>query len=320
MKTLLAKLLLVNCLFIFCISAKAQNTYIDSLNKALAQSKDDTERLSTLTRIIVNYTYSKPDTAMVYAQQAIVLAKKIKSDIYLSAALRSYAGVLSQTGNYPQAIYFELESLKLAERSHDFPTIGWCYGYLAGTYMDAEDYEHALFYTRKEKSIYESHPDFSAGARKKYWKDLHSDALIGLAEIYNKLDLPYSALAYLQMVGNYGPVLYISGNIYFTKGDYAKAISYYKREYQIVTDQNVYADAMLDCNGLAKTFRKINLTDSSIVYAKKALELNNYAKYPLAQLDALNLLADIYKSSGNNDSTVKYLQLTLLTKDSLFNQ
>ncbi|HEX5151460.1 MAG TPA: tetratricopeptide repeat protein [Parafilimonas sp.] len=307
----------------------AQNFFnIDTLNKALAQAKNDTARFYVLRQITVFYTYSKPDTALMYAQQASVLAKKIKSDISLSDALRDYAGVLSQTGNYPQAIYFELESLKLAEKSNNLPAIGWCYGSLANTYIDAEDHEHALFYARKAKSVYELHPNlYLSGDQKQYWNDMHDIALGNLATIYDKLNLPDSALAYLQMINrDYnklpGPsvIFYWYGNVYFTKGDYPVAISYYRRNYQTAIDWKVYDQAMLCCNGLAKTFRKINLTDSGIFYAKKVLELNNYAKHPKALLEALDLLANVYKSKGNNDSTVKYLQLAVSTKDSLFNQ
>jgi len=151
-------ILIIHFALLLCCS-NAQGWHPDSLKEALIQSKNDTERFSTLIRITVTYTFSKPDTAMMYAQQAIALAKKMKTDTALSEALRAYAGVLSQTGNYPQAIYFELESLKLIEKSNDFPNIGWCYLYLAGTYMEAEDYEHALFYARKAKSLYELHPN-----------------------------------------------------------------------------------------------------------------------------------------------------------------
>ncbi len=41
---------------------------------------------------------------------------------------------------------------------------------------------------------------------------------------------------------------------------------------------------------------------------------------PITQLDALNLLASIYKSKNNIDSVAKYLQLTIAAKDSLFSQ
>jgi tetratricopeptide (TPR) repeat protein len=324
-------ILIINFALLACFS-NAQNALLDTLKKELAQPKDDTDKLFALSRITVNYTYSKPDTAMIYAQQAIALAKKMKSDFALSFALKVYAGVLSQTGNYPQAIYFQLESLKLAEKANDFPAIGWSYAFLANTYTDAEDYEHALYYTRKQKSLYESHPHLSALAgkmywhdRKGYWDDLYSNALEGLTMIYTKTNLPDSALKYLQIYNrrpdtDSGRTFYFYGNIYFNKGDYAEAIRYYKRVYQTATFENVSAETMLICNGLAKTFRKLNQTDSSIFYAKKVVELNNFVKYPVALLEALDLLAGVYRSKGNNDSGVKYLQLTLSTKDSLFNQ
>jgi len=312
-------ILIANFALLLCCS-NAQNVYLDSLYKAFTQAKSDTARFYPLSMIINFYIYSKPDSAMIYAQEEISLARRIKTDIALSFALRDYAGVLSQTGNYPQAIHFILESLKLAEKSNDFWNIGWSYSWLATTYIAAEDYEHALFYSRKQKSLLESHHNI--GGTKKLWYDLYNDALYGFTIIYDKLNLPDSALTYLQMANRNesDPRFNLFGDTYFKKGDYARAIGYYKRGYQTATDRSVYADAMSSCNGLAKTFRKINLTDSSIFYAKKVLELNNYAKYPLALFEALDLLAGVYKSKGNNDSAVKYLQLTLSTKDSLFNQ
>jgi len=304
----------------------AQNPFhIDTLNKELGRAKNDTERFSILSHVAVLYTFSKPDSAMMLAQQSISLAKKIKTDIALADAFLAYGAVLSQTGNFPQAIYFHLESLKLAEKSNDIPTIGWCYSFLTSTYLEAEDYGHALFYASKAKSIYELHPNFPAGPRKRYWDDLYNDVLTNITLIYAKLNQPDSALKYLQIFKRRpnaypGTIFYLSGNIYFNKGDYAEAISDYRKDYQIATGERYYAEAMLSCNGLAKTLRKINLADSSIFYANKVLELNNYAKYPKALLEALDLLSDAYKSKGNRDSTVKYLQLTISTKDSLFNQ
>ncbi|HEX5151463.1 MAG TPA: tetratricopeptide repeat protein [Parafilimonas sp.] len=318
-------ILIIHFVLLACFGDAQNPFHIDTLNKELAQAKNDTAKFAILSHIAVLYTFSKPDSAMMLAQQAISLAKKIKTDISLADAFIAYGAVLSQTGNFPQAIYFHLESLKLAEKSNDIPTIGWCYSFLTNTYLEAEDYDHALFYARKAKSIYELHPNFPAGNRKRYWDDLYNDALTNTTLIYTKLNQPDSALKYLQIFKRRpnaypGTIFYLSGNIYFNKGDYAEAISDYLKDYQVATEERYYAEAMLSCNGLAKTYQKINLTDSGIIYAKKVLELNNYAKYPKALLEALDLLAGIYKSTENKDSTVKYLQLAVSTKDSLFNQ
>ena len=72
-------------------------------------------------------------------------------------------------------------------------------------------------------------------------------------------------------------------------------------------------------NGAANTFKKEGQLDSSIFYANKVLELSKEAHFPVGKLEALNLLSDVYKLKHNTDSVVKYLQLGIQTKDSMFN-
>ncbi|HXL56956.1 MAG TPA: ATP-binding protein, partial [Chitinophagaceae bacterium] len=110
------------------------------------------------------------------------------------------------------------------------------------------------------------------------------------------------------------------GNIYSKKGNYFKALKYYRRGYRYAVDNHINSNIMENGNGIAKIFWKTNQPDSSIYYANKVLETSRYAQYPLIKLEALGLLADVYKSKGNSDSSVNYLELTLATEDSLFNQ
>ncbi len=73
-------------------------------------------------------------------------------------------------------------------------------------------------------------------------------------------------------------------------------------------------------NDKATNLEKNGLLDSSIFYAHKVLELNKIVQSPGTKLDALDLLSGIYKAKHNTDSLAKYLELTIATKDSLFNQ
>src|SRR5207237_171970 len=59
---------------------------------------------------------------------------------------------------------------------------------------------------------------------------------------------------------------------------------------------------------------------SSIFYANKVVELSKLGYNPLIKLDALNLLANIYKSKHNTDSVAKYFDLIIAIKDGLFSQ
>ena len=105
-------------LYLFCLasSVNAQN-WLDSMKNLLASAKEDSTKLRLLSPLVTYYTYSIPDSALTYVQEEILLAKKMKSDVALSDALRGYGLILSIIGNYSKAIYYELESLKIAERS-----------------------------------------------------------------------------------------------------------------------------------------------------------------------------------------------------------
>jgi len=193
---------IIIALYLFCMagSVNAQNLWTDSIKNLLASAKEDSTKLRLLSPLVTYYTYSIPDSALTYAEKEISLSKKIKSDYASSFALRSYGGILSEMGNYSQAIYFELEALKAAERSGDPLSIGWCYAFLSSTYIDAGDYEHALFYSHKEKSLAESHHKLSRDNSKNDIYDLYNDAMFSSAIIYDKLNKPDSALKNLQIV------------------------------------------------------------------------------------------------------------------------
>jgi hypothetical protein len=61
-------------------------------------------------------------------------------------------------------------------------------------------------------------------------------------------------------------------------------------------------------------------TDSAIFYANQTVLIGKSTAYPLAILNAVTLLSDIYKSKNNLDSAVQYMGLAILIKDSLFNR
>ena len=109
------------------------------------------------------------------------------------------------------------------------------------------------------------------------------------------------------------------GNIYSKTGDYSTALNYYRSGAAMASSDDVKKDVMDNYNGAAITFKKMGQLDSSIFYANKVLELSKVARNISVKLDALNLLADVYKLKHNTDSVAKYLELTIETKDSLFN-
>ena len=327
MKTLLFAIL--SCL---SITLFAQSPRVDSLRKELEKSNDDNIRFQYNFAMFVNYAWSNPDSAIPYVQQNIILARRLKSDSLLSPSLGQYGYLLQLKGNFPQALHYDFEALKMAEKTKNFMLIGLAYYALNEAYLAQSDYTRALFYATKGKSVLDAYFTFSPGSSRE------SDTLVTYMTILSKLAVAYekngqldSALKYIQiteqlfkvhkngkMIWDHVPFVY--GNIYSGKGNYLKAIQYYRWGIELSALGNYNKGFMDNSYGLANTFKKINEPDSSIYYANKVMEASRYAKYPEMQLEALTLLANVYKGKHNVDSTARYLEMALAIKDSLFNR
>jgi two-component system NtrC family sensor kinase len=330
-------------LFLCCtLCPGAQNndstsTYISEFKQQLSSAKNDTTRLDLLNELFVAYLFSYPDSAAIYIQQEIVLAKQMQSDVRLAMVYGDYSVFFEMIGDYPKALYFIQEDLKLAEKSKNWLLIADSYNQVAKINADRGDYETAILYHLKAKTFMEDHWP----ALKKFyplprqigehviWAYLF--ILLAAAQTYEKFDHPDSALKYAQMC-DYAvttltgekmasaPVLSEFGNIYSKKNDYSTALKYYHSGLAVATAEGVNTDIMKNCIGMASTFKKMGESDSSVFYANKVIELSKRAYNPLIKLDALNLLAGIYKSKNNTDSTAKYFELIIAANDSLFSQ
>ena len=194
--------------------------------------------------------------------------------------------------------------------------------------MDAGDYTRALSLEKKALSLLESkwNPPFEKDINANV-VDFFASINQGLGHCYNKLNLFDSALACAQKCDEYSrsnlstgwaPASHLFGNIYFNMKDHQKALQFYHLGIEQATRAENNKDMMDNCAGLAKTFKTLNEYDSSIFYAARVLDIGKSTRYSIAKLDALQILSDTYSSMGNSDSTVKYLQLTIAAKDSLF--
>jgi signal transduction histidine kinase len=307
-------------LLLFCIFyvTVAQQKVTDSLNKLLASAKEDTGKSSILNKLCFAYVWTNPDTALVYAQQELLLSKKIKLLNWEAVALTDYGYVLSIMGNYPQALEILLQALRLGEKAGDSKVLLPLYWSLSEVYRDEGDFRHALEYAYKSTSISDS-SSFNMAV-----------SMAHVGSIYEKFNSPDSALIFIQRSDDMGSRVnggnptgsnsYTLGNIYSKKANYPLALKYYHQGLSIAISQHVSKDVMDICNGIAKTFIKTGQIDSSISYAKKALYTGKSTSYLLGILDAAIQLTYIYKTHFNSDSLIKYMELSGSVKDSLFNQ
>jgi two-component system, NtrC family, sensor kinase len=310
----------------------AQSEWLEKGKHAQQELKTvaDVKTRYDLTAIVFDsYIWSYPDSAAPYAQQSLLLARKLKSDSALAHAFIQKATLASLTGNYPQALQFAFEGLKTAQRTNEFRLISRTYHNLSEIYSIQNDHERAIFYAKKGKEVYEPHyrpslnPVRSRDTLRSY---MYSIAALSKAyENANQLD---SALKYLQFVAQCEQALnesfaflpFAFGNIHAKKGAYTKAIGYYRQGLDMGKADGAKKDLMEICFGMANMFNLMNQWDSSIFYARHVLKISKSTSYFIVRKDALNLLARVYKKTNNNDSAAKYFELALAAKDSLFNQ
>jgi hypothetical protein len=70
---------------------------------------------------------------------------------------------------------------------------------------------------------------------------------------------------------------------------------------------------------MARLFSRANRLDSSLYYDRESYEIAAKASDRKNMLEAATVLASFFEKK-NNDSTLKYLKITIALKDSLFNQ
>jgi tetratricopeptide (TPR) repeat protein len=126
---------------------------IDSLKSVLTIAKEDSNKVKTLNRLSIALAWSIPDTGIIYAEESILLSKKIKYEPGESAAYTVMGNCLTTLGNYPLALDYFYKSLEYEEKTNSRLGQRYVYGGLSIAYRDMGEYQKSLDYIRKSLSL-----------------------------------------------------------------------------------------------------------------------------------------------------------------------
>ena len=260
----------------------------------------------------------KPDSALIYAQQALTIARSINSKEGEANSLNRLGVVLWKNGKYDSALQFLLGSLKIREERNDREGELACLNNIGIVYADQNDNEQALQYHFKAKAIAELLND----------KKFLSIVLSNIGNCYVKLNkinlaLTFEMRAYgLQqeisekdMLPN---TLSILGDINYKLKHQALALEYYRLSVSYAEKMNDLSGIADTYNSMASLFKNSNQPDSGVFYATKALEAAKAAIYPVGIYNASNLLTELYQHNNEHLELV-YLKTAMAAKDSMFN-
>ncbi|WP_276484347.1 histidine kinase [Paraflavitalea pollutisoli] len=307
--------------------AFAQPIWTDSTKDAVHAQKEDTNKVFALLTLSEYYKLSYPDSALIYARQALNLANKLRFESGKFWANTACSNILMILGDYPQELTHVFESFSQAKKLNTPRPLAVANAMMSGYYYALGEYGSSLRYWNEVRRITE-----------RWFADEMWGIWLNLSNIYAGLHKPDSAMlfarnAYAEIVSNQrlyrkdyesqketSATFILLGNRFADNRQFDSALYYFRRSFPDSINHQLSINTMLGYNGLAKVFYATGRVDSAIFFSGKVLESRIARSYPISLWETSILLASIYEQQKKPDSTLKYERLGYAWKDSLFNR
>jgi len=304
-------------LIFFAVRSFAQgHKSVDSLKRViLNEKKQDTNTVNRFTNLTGYYTFNNPDSALYYADKALMLSKKFHyaKGEFRSLYAKSFALSLIRSDSAAVSCAYQL--LKIAETKNDRWHFIRAYFALASVYIHIRDYNKSIIYHRKVLTYLTRADSLTFyGCIQHFTECFEGLKQADSAFFYAQKTLELDKKNSYQNSFDY----YLFGYACFLKNRYADALQYYKQALRSKAQLN--SKVLSDCNlGLATVFNKQGMPDSAINYARIALRITTNNGIPNEKLEALSLLTALFEAKQNIDSAYRYQKYTSLLKDSINN-
>ncbi len=293
------------------ITAFAQRNIVDSIEQVLRKTKDDTLMAILLERQANALSKYAPDSGYTLARKAYQAATKSKYKAGQSKSLGTLANISMSMGNYPKALEYNLQKLKLEENSKSKESLAGVLVNIGIVYALEEQYNNALAYYYKADSVIE-----------KYNIEIYkNDIAVNMGDVYDRKNNSDSAFKYfLRSLAlakgsgdkyRIGAALVGLGHSYVKMESYGLAFENYKEgiaDLKQVDAHDLLCEAYL---GMSNLHLKTNEFAIAKQFADSAYSISKSDGFLPRQLEASQSLAKIYKKENNIDSSFFYLNNTI---------
>ncbi len=309
--------LLFTCmLLIHFVSAQKQRA--DSIGRLLAAEKVDSNKAKYMwQKANYQYTYA-PDSAIIIAQQSLLLSTQIKYAEGESRALGQMANGFLSIGNYTRALEFYIKKLQLEEKRNSPYNLASAIMNIGIVYVYQEEYDKAILYFNKADSLITANNI----------TQLAYNIKLNIGDAYDKQNMTDSAYFYfdkashiaasLQDKNRIGMAMTGLAHTYLLQHHYPQATQNYYQALAFLTEENnedIMCEAAL---GLANLYKATNRYDSAIWFARYSFTIAQGAGFQSRQLDAANFLTQAFSEmKASNDSALIYLQRAKIIGDSI---
>jgi signal transduction histidine kinase len=315
MKRFFFKLLLLFSLFFFSEHIAAQN----SSEETLTLSKD-TNEVKRLIDVAGEYRFSKPDSSIIIAEEALSLSRQLNFVSGEGQALITLGEDYRLGGDFPQALEALFHALQLSRAIGDHEMEAGSLNFVGVAYVDLGESRQGLNYLFQAKELNE----------KLSFTIMNCFGLTNIGVAYEQLNILDSALFFhekaYQVLTSINSaditrsplrslILRHLGNVQYHLGNYDKALSYYR---EVISNND-----LLNISGaqfsIAEYFLNVKSNpDSSLYYALLAFNNGHRSFQKTNVLTASRILAKLYKQKNRLDSAYYYHEISLEMNDSLF--
>lgn len=308
-------------------AAFTQPIWTDSAKEALHAQKADTNKVFALLTVSEYFQLSSPDSALLYARQALTLANELDFETGKFWANTACSNILMILGNYPLELTHVFEAFSQAKNLNTPRPLAVANAMMCGYYYALGEYETSLKYWNEVRRITE-----------RWFTDEMWGIWFNLSNIYAGLQKSDSAMlfarnAYAEIVSKQrlykndyesqketSATFNLLGNRFTDIRQYDSALYYFRKSFPDSINHQLSITTISGYNGLAKVYYATGKPDSAIFFTEKVLQAKVARSYPVSRLEASTLLAAIYDQQKKPDSALKYVRLGYAWKDSLFNR
>ncbi|MBE7169214.1 MAG: histidine kinase [Williamsia sp.] len=302
---------------------------MDSLHSRLEEEKTDTGKTKILLRLVRgSFQLGNTDSQLLYARKALGLAKKHNFSGARSVAQSFMIRAYRETGRYPEALSEAFDQLNWAEQIRDTVIILEALRHVMFTYGDMKEYAMILPHARHAQRLVHA-GYFKDEQELKYrafggYMNFIGGAFEGLHQMDSALYYKRLALQTAISLKDYQNLAVAAIGLarYFSKTSADdSAASYFRASLNYVKKAGFRADIAAEAQlGLAKLHQQLHQPDSAIRYARLSLNTSHRIRQLVEEAEAASLLHSLYTTRPSKDSAYKYLTLSTMLKDSLFNR
>ena len=353
----IGRIIFLTLLFIFSFSAVSFANEMDSLKKLLSSPLTNTARVDVLNALSVSYFNDNPDTSIIVAASAKVLAEKINYKPGLALALKNMGRGYYMKGEYVDAIKKWQMALDVYKQINDRKGEANILNNMAAVYFNKGDEAKSLdlnfqslkiaeeindslrivtsltniggVYTNKEATYKKSIEYFLRSYKLSH--SIKDDYLIGLSsgnlgEIYYKMNQDSIALIYLyesaKAFKGTEAMPYADnyiGRVYTRRKEFDKAIEKHMQAYELSKKLDTRLDITQSLIGLGQAYNAKGENAAAVDAYKRSIDYSLPLNATAELRDAYQGLSNAFKKRNDFANAFRYHELLLAVKDTIYN-